>query len=349
MSKRVSGSVLLLTTLALSLMLGDVLVRAQDPQNQPATPQTQPTPTTKTKTSKRKRGQMKMNTPANETTTGDQTTTATPADTTTPMQMPAQSARSMESTQTDLSGTYAGTFNCDALGLTGDTTLTINGNQFTTADGKTGRIVASTTHGYTAVALQTGDVSTTPTTTPGAATATPPQIVSLRARKSGSRLTLMSVPGATMPCSFSPTRNVARRSRQTPSAAGTTVASPAEAGATPTEVTTPAKPARTRRGSTRPTTTPTTMPNPTETPAQPTQPTPETPAPSQTPAPTPSPTPSPEPTQTPNPEPTQTPSPEPNPVPSPRPSGSPTPVPNPSPSPTATPSPTPSPSPRPRG
>ena len=39
-------------------------------------------------------------------------------------------------------------------GLTGDTTLTINGNEFTTADGKTGRIVASTTGGYTAVALQ---------------------------------------------------------------------------------------------------------------------------------------------------------------------------------------------------
>jgi hypothetical protein len=357
MSKRVSGSVLLLTTLAFSLVLGDVLVRAQDPQTQPATPQTQPTPTTKTKTSKRKRGQMKMNTPANETTTGDQTTPATPGDTTAPMQMPAQSARSMESTQTDLSGTYAGTFNCDALGLTGDTTLTINGNQFTTADGKTGRIVASTTHGYTAVALQTGDMTTTATTTPaaattpGAAAATPPQIVSLRARKSGSRLTLSSVPGATMQCSFAPSRNVARRSRQTPSAAGTTVASPAEAGPTPADVTAPAKPARTRRGSTRRTTTPTTMPNPTDTPAQPTQPTPETPTPSQTPSPNPvpSPTPNPAPTPTPNPEPTQTPSPEPNPVPSPSPGGSPTPVPNPSPSPTTTPSPTPSPSPRPRG
>src|SRR6185436_2581323 len=36
--------------------------------------------------------------------------------------------------QLDLSGTYAGSFaNCDPLGLAGDTTLTINGNQFTTA------------------------------------------------------------------------------------------------------------------------------------------------------------------------------------------------------------------------
>ena len=57
-------------------------------------------------------------------------------------------------TQTDLSGTYTGTFRCEAAGLTGDTTLTINGNEFTTTDGKTGRIVASTTGGYTAVALR---------------------------------------------------------------------------------------------------------------------------------------------------------------------------------------------------
>ena len=53
--------------------------------------------------------------------------------------------------QTDLSGTYTGTFNCEPLGLSGPTTLTITGNEFTTADGKSGRIVASTTGGYTAV------------------------------------------------------------------------------------------------------------------------------------------------------------------------------------------------------
>src|SRR6266545_6698136 len=54
----------------------------------------------------------------------------------------------------DLSGTYAGTFNCEAAGLVGDTTLTINGSDFTTADGKSGHITASKTSGYTAVALQ---------------------------------------------------------------------------------------------------------------------------------------------------------------------------------------------------
>src|SRR5689334_23464882 len=81
-------------------------------------------------------------------------------------------------TQVDLSGTYAGTFNCEAAGMVGDTTLTINGNEFTTADGKSGRITASKTAGYTAVALQVN----------GADATTAPTIISLRARKSGSKL-----------------------------------------------------------------------------------------------------------------------------------------------------------------
>ncbi|HEU4794593.1 MAG TPA: hypothetical protein VFT02_03120, partial [Pyrinomonadaceae bacterium] len=234
---------------------------------------------------------------------------AMPAQETTPATPAAAQSRAMSPTeQVDLSGTYAGTFNCDALGLSGDTTLTITGNQFTTADGKTGRIVASKTRGYTAVALQTGEVTTATT---AATPATPPTIVSLRARKAGDRLTLTSVPGATMQCSFGPTRNVARRrSRQrTPAATGTEVANPA------------------------------TMPSPT-TPAEPSRPTPD---PSQTPSPSPSPSPTPMPTPEPNPSP----EPSPSPTPVPTPSGSPTPEP----SPTATPSPTPtpSPSPRPRG
>jgi hypothetical protein len=221
----------------------------------------------------------------------------------------ARTTPATQTTQTDLSGTYAGTFNCEAAGLMGDTTLTITGNQFTTADGKSGRIVASTTGGYTAVALQLGESTpaTTPGVTPAATTAmTAPQIISLRARKSGDRLTLMSVPGSMQKCTFTPTRTTARgrRTPRTPAAAGTEVANPA------------------------------TVPVPTTTPT-------ESPMPEQTPAPSPSPTP----TESPTPEP----SPEPNPSPSPQPTQMPTPVPNPSPSPTASPSPTPSPTPSPAG
>ena len=310
MSKRISGPVLLLLTLAFTLILGDVLaLAAQDPQTPPTTPQTQTTqPTKQKRTTKKKRGEMTTET------TGDQTAPAQPATGTEPATQtqtatPAQSQTRMTPTeQTDLSGTYAGSFNCDALGLTGDTTLTITGNQFTTADGKTGRIVASTTRGYTAVALQTGDMSMTPAagatpTTPatGAATTTAPMTVSMRAHKSGNRLTLTSVPGSAMPCSFSPTRNVARtrRSRQrTPAATGTEVS----------------------------------MPNPATQPAtQPAQPTPENPTPSQTPSPEPSPTAVPSPR--PSPTPSGTPAPEPAPTASPNPTASPTPSPSPSPKP----------------
>ena len=301
MRKRMSGSVLLLATLGFSLIVGDVLVlTAQDPQTpapgRPQTPQTQPQTQTP--------AQMPAQTEPVQTTT------------------PVQTRANMAAEQTDLSGTYAGTFTCDALGLTGDTTLTITGNQFTTADGKSGRIVASTTGGYTAVALQTGEVPTGAAAMGAAATgAAPPTIVSLRARRSGDRLTLTPASGSTMECRFTPARNVARgrRSRQrTPAATGTEVSNPA------------------------------TMPSPTaptqSAPETPAQPMPEQPIPSQTPSPTPSP--SPTPTGSPTPMPSPTPSGSPTPMPSPTPSGSP----SPDPSPTASPTPSPSPSPgRPRG
>src|SRR5215207_11654139 len=135
-----------------------------------------------------------------------------------------------QTVQTDLSGTYTGTFNCEALGLTGPTTLTITGNDFTTADGKTGRIVASTTGGYTAVALSLG-AGTDPTAAA--------RVVSLRGRKSGSRLTLTPVGGGAERCSFVPGRSMARGRRNqpaTPAATGTEVANPsAVPTTTPTE------------------------------------------------------------------------------------------------------------------
>jgi hypothetical protein len=206
-------------------------------------------------------------------------------------------------TQTDLSGTYTGTFNCEPLGLMGETTLTISGNEFTTADGKSGRIVASTSGGYTAVVLQMGGTGATSTATTAPATA--PVIVSMRGRKAGNRLILTPVSGTTMKCSFTPGRGTARtrRTPRTPAATGTEVANPA---------TSPS---------------PAESPSPTESPS---------PMPEQTPSPSPSPTPTPAPEPTPNPSPEPVPSPTPggSPMPTPSPSpGEPMPSPTPSPSP----------------
>jgi hypothetical protein len=156
--------------------------------------------------------------------------------------MPA--AQTMATTeQTDLSGTYTGAFDCTDAGVSGDTTLTITGNQFTLADGKTGRIVASTTQGYTGVAMQFGESTAATATTP----ATVPTIVSMRAKKSGDRLTLMAVPGSGRVCSFTPAaaarmgRTRRARSRATP-AMPAMPATPAEPTATPTPAM-PAEPA----------------------------------------------------------------------------------------------------------
>lgn len=208
--------------------------------------------------------------------------------------------------QPDLSGTYTGTFDCDVVGLTGDTTLTITGNQFTTADGKTGRIVTSNSGGYMAVALQVGE----------SVAGSTPQIVSLRAKKSGTRLTLMPIPGSMQKCTFTPARMArGRRNQRTPAATGTEVSNPTD----PAAPTAPATPANT----------PTT-------PAAP-----EAPIPAQTPSPSPSP--SPEASPEPNPSPMPSPTPGGSPMPSPTPGGSPSPMP----SPTGSPSPSPTPSPAP--
>src|SRR5438270_829988 len=95
--------------------------------------------------------------------------------------------------QTDLSGTYTGTINC--LGMSGDSTLTVNGNQFTLSGASTGsgRITAVTTRGYTGATLRFD-----------AAGGGTPQSVSVRAKKSGDRLWLTPVPGEMNKCSFTP-------------------------------------------------------------------------------------------------------------------------------------------------
>jgi hypothetical protein len=100
--------------------------------------------------------------------------------------------------QTDLSGTYTG--NVTMSGgheMSGPGTLTITGNQFTLESGgmnHSGRIYAVTTRGYTGAAFYFPDLTDPSTKTPVVANA--------RARKSGDRLTLSPVPGASTRLTF---------------------------------------------------------------------------------------------------------------------------------------------------
>ncbi len=103
----------------------------------------------------------------------------------------------------DLSGTYTGTFSCSDAGVDGEQTLTITGNTFTLSDGKSGRITSATTRGYTGVTMQFGEFVLASRDNP---TGTRPVIVSMRARKSGDRLTLSTVPNARQVCAFTPKR-----------------------------------------------------------------------------------------------------------------------------------------------
>jgi hypothetical protein len=141
-----------------------------------------------------------------------------------PVQMPAQTGRCDPNAQeqTDLSGTYTGTVNYTEGGLSGDTTLTVSGNNFTMTTGSNtqeGRIVAVTTCNYTAVTMMFGKEQTSEATGPQ-----PPPLpaVSLRARRTGGGLTLESAEGEARQFSFSPAgtgggvgRPRARRGRRT--------------------------------------------------------------------------------------------------------------------------------------
>lgn len=109
----------------------------------------------------------------------------------------------MAQEQTDLSGTYTGTANYTEGGLSGDTTLTITGNDFTMTSGSTtleGRVVAVTTCNYTAVTMRLGKDTTV---APGATPPPPLPTVSLRAKRMGSGLSLTSVSGESKQFSFS--------------------------------------------------------------------------------------------------------------------------------------------------
>ena len=104
--------------------------------------------------------------------------------------------------QADLSGDYTGKVNYPDASLTGDATLNIAGNDFTLTAGATtqkGRITAVTTCGYTAATMMFGDL------TPPTPSRNPPDAlpaVSLRVRKMGDRVTLMTVPGEKRSFSF---------------------------------------------------------------------------------------------------------------------------------------------------
>jgi len=184
----------------------------------------------------------------------------TPTQTTTP----AEKQTMPKTTQLDLSGTYTGTFaNCE--GLDGETTLTITGDQFTTSDGKSGRIIASKTKGYTAVALQMSGANS--------------KVMSFRGKKSGTKLTLSPVAGATSQCMFTTSKMA-----KTPTATGTEVANPT----TTTPSTTPSQ-SPSPSPSPTPDASPEPNPSPSGSPRPAPSPSPTEPAPSPTPTPSPSP------------------------------------------------------------
>jgi hypothetical protein len=188
---------------------------------------------------------------------------------------PTEQRTGPQTMQVDLSGTYMGTFvNCDAAGLSGDTTLTITGNQFTTADGKSGRIIASKTRGYTAVALQMSGAGS--------------PVISFRGKKSGNKLTLSPIAGATQQCTFTTSKTAGNRGTAT----GTEVANPSSSPSTMPSQSPIPTPSPSPGGSPSPMPSP--MPSPS--PGDPTpSPTPGEPAPSPSPGGSPSPTPTPSP------------------------------------------------------
>jgi hypothetical protein len=140
----------------------------------------------------------------------------------------------MAQEQTDLSGTYTGTVNYSEGGLSGDTTLTIRGNNFTMTNGSNtqeGRVVAVTTCNYTAVTMMFGREQVSAATGPQ-----PPAlpVVSLRAKRVGGGLTLESVEGETRQFSFNSTSvGEAKPTRRSYKRAGKRIGAPIPVGIKP--------------------------------------------------------------------------------------------------------------------
>jgi len=152
-------------------------------------PQTTANTNTATKPARRHRPRPKPKaTPTETATTPEATPAATPAPRRTGRCDPTQQE------QTDLSGTYTGKLkHGDEPPV--DATLTITGNNFTMSAGSdthSGRLMAVTTCGYTAVTVMMGDLTPPP---PGQNPPAAHPAMSLRAKKVGDSLTLTSVPG----------------------------------------------------------------------------------------------------------------------------------------------------------
>jgi hypothetical protein len=157
--------------------------------------------------------------------------------------------------QADLSGNYTGKVNYPDASLTGDATLTITGNNFSLTAGSTtqsGRVTAVTTCGYTGATMMFGDL------TPPALSRNPPPAlpaVSLRVRKVGDRVTLMTVPGEKRSFSFGTAgtgkprprkhrrKGKAKTDATAPATTTTTAAPPATTPKKPGRTSKPSKPA----------------------------------------------------------------------------------------------------------
>ena len=222
LSNRIKRTIIstLVLVVSAALALGDVVASGQSSQQSSSAgasgqeSQTGAQPSKRRSSARRKTGAAQAEQPQTPDTTASPSSGATmPQDSSAASGAAQKSARSarVSGEPADLSGTYTGTINYPGGNLTGDATLTINGNEFTLTSGsttKTGRISAVKTGGYTAVAMTFGDLAAKP-----GQTTTPPQTVSLRARKTGDRLQLTSVPGETQKFSFVTGGTTARRRR----------------------------------------------------------------------------------------------------------------------------------------
>ncbi|MCA1631522.1 MAG: hypothetical protein LC785_17770 [Acidobacteria bacterium] len=156
---------------------------------------------------------------------------ATPAADTSGAMGVQENTGSREGTQEDLSGTYTGTVRtAGAHVMSTPATLTITGNQVTLAaqDGSmshTGRISAVNTRGYVGVALRFDDMTDPANNLPAS--------FSVRARKSGDRLTLTPAPNAQNQLWFTPEGGGGRRPRGRRGRRSAPPAPPAESATPP--------------------------------------------------------------------------------------------------------------------